>query len=525
MLLNVTELGTTKIERALISVSDKTNILSFAQGLSNFNIEIISTGGTAQLLRENGIPVIEVSDYTGYPEMMSGRLKTLHPRIHGGILARRQQDQFEIQKMGIHPIDLVVVNLYPFEQFAASLDSTPEKVIENIDIGGPTMLRAAAKNHSEVTVVVNSEDYKTVLDELESLDGVSATTRVRLAKVAFSHTAQYDGAISNYLTTDTDSTYPEVFNLQFRKSADMRYGENPHQNAAFYQEQKPRPGTLASARQIQGKTLSFNNICDADAGLECVSAFEETACAIIKHGNPCGVAVSDSAVNAYELAYRTDPTSAFGGIIAFNRALDQTTARTIVDRQFVELIIAPKVTTGAQQILESKPNVRVLEGIDPSPNTFIQHTFKRVSGGLLVQEHDHSLIQEQGLEVVSKRSPTDEERLDLLFAWKVSKYVKSNAIVLALNQVTVGVGAGQMSRVDSAKIASMKAKEQNLQVSGCVMASDAFFPFSDVVDMAATAGISAIIQPGGSINDKDDIKTANEAKIVMAFTGTRHFKH
>jgi len=521
----VAELGITKIERALISVSDKANILSFAQGLSKFNIEIISTGGTAQLLRENGVPVIEVSDYTGYPEMMSGRLKTLHPKIHGGILARRQQDWFELQKMGIHPIDLVVVNLYPFEQFAVSPDSTPEEVIENIDIGGPTMLRAAAKNHSEVTVVVSSEDYKTVLDELENLGGVSASTRARLAKIAFSHTAQYDGAISNYLTTNADSAYPEVLNLQFRKSADMRYGENPHQNAAFYQEQKPRPGTLASAQQIQGKALSFNNICDADAGLECVSAFEETACAIIKHGNPCGVAVSDSPVNAYELAYQTDPTSAFGGIIAFNRALDQTTARAIVERQFVELVIAPKVTTDAQEILQSKPNVRVLEGIDPNPNTFIQHTFKRVSGGLLVQEHDHGLVQGQGLEVVSKRSPTDEERLDLLFAWKVAKYVKSNAIVLALNQVTVGVGAGQMSRVDSAKIASLKAREQNLQVSGSVMASDAFFPFPDVVDMAAAAGIKAIIQPGGSVRDDEIVDAVNKNQLTMIFTRMRHFRH
>ena len=513
------------IGRALISVSDKTGVLDFAQRLNKFDVEIISTGGTAKLLKKHGIPVIEASHFTGYPEMMAGRIKTLHPKIHGGILARRQQDSIEMKKMGISPIDLVVVNLYPFEKIAADPDSSLTEVIENIDIGGPTMLRAAAKNHAEVTAVVSSEDYKVVLDELGSLGGISGHTRTRLAGVAFSHTAHYDGAISNYLTINDDSKYPGILNLQFQKSADLRYGENPHQLAAFYQEHKRSPGTLAAARQIQGKALSFNNLSDADAGLECVSAFEETACVIIKHGNPCGVAISDTPENAYKFAYQTDPTSAFGGIIAFNRTLDEATAQTIVDRQFVELIVAPSVTKFAQKILHSKPNIRVLECAYLKPKGIIQRDFKQLRGGLLIQEHDNEIVQDQDLEIVSRRSPTNEERLDLLFAWKVAKYVKSNAIVLTLNQMTIGVGAGQMSRVYSAKIASLKAKEQKLQVSGCVMASDAFFPFRDAVDTAAEAGIRAIIQPGGSIRDDEIIDAVDSHGMSMIFTRMRHFRH
>ena len=517
---------TTPVQRALISVSDKSNILEFARGLHNLEIEILSTGGTAQLLRESGIPVIEVSDYTGFPEMMGGRVKTLHPKIHGGILARRGPDKIEMTTMGIAPIDLVVVNLYPFEETVARPEITVVDAIESIDIGGPAMLRAGAKNHAEVTVVVDCEDYEIVLSELETLGGVSADTRARLAAAAFSHTARYDGAISNYLTSDDgDCDFPAVLNLQFKKRDAMRYGENPHQRAAFYQDRKPSPGTLAAARKLQGKTLSFNNVADADAALECVAEFKEPACVIVKHGNPCGVALAKHPLEACERAYATDPSSAFGGIIAFNRALDGTTATTIIERQFVEVIVATTITADASEILAGKPNVRVLESGNSGSRTFVQKNFKRVSGGLLVQDQDRGDIRDSTFEVVSQRSPTTEERRDLLFAWKVAKFVKSNAIVFAADQRTIGVGAGQMSRVYSVRIAALKARDQCLQTSGSVMASDAFFPFRDAIDTAAAEGITAIIEPGGSLHDKDIIAAANEHQMAMIFTGMRHFRH
>ena len=522
----MTLVETAPVQRALISVSDKSNILEFARGLHNLEIEILSTGGTAQLLRESGIPVVEVSDYTGFPEMMGGRVKTLHPKIHGGILARRGPDRVDMTAMGITPIDLVVVNLYPFEQTVATPDITLIDAIESIDIGGPAMLRAGAKNHAEVTVVVDCEDYEIVLSELEILGGVSADTRARLAAAAFSHTARYDGVISNYLTSDKgDCDFPAILNLQFKKRDAMRYGENPHQRAAFYQDRIPAPGTLAAARKIQGKTLSFNNVADADAALECVAAFKEPACVIVKHGNPCGVALAEHLLEAYERAYATDPSSAFGGIIAFNRTLDGTTAAAIIERQFVEVIVATTITADAGEILAGKPNVRVLECGNPHPKTFVQQNFKRVSGGLLVQDQDHGDIRDSRFEVASQRLPTTEERRDLLFAWKVTKFVKSNAIVFAAEQRTIGVGAGQMSRVYSAKIAGLKARDQRLQIAGSVMASDAFFPFRDAVDAAALEGITAIIEPGGSLRDEEVIAAANEHQMAMIFTGMRHFRH
>jgi phosphoribosylaminoimidazolecarboxamide formyltransferase/IMP cyclohydrolase len=514
------------VQRALISVSDKSNILEFARGLHNLEVEILSTGGTAQLFRESGIPAVDVSDYTGFPELMGGRVKTLHPKIHGGILARRSRDKAEMTTMGITPIDLVVVNLYPFEQTIATPDIVPVDAIESIDIGGPAMLRAGAKNHAEVTVVVDCEDYGIVLSELETLGGVSADTRARLAAAAFSHTARYDGVISNYLTSHGgDRDFPAILNLQFKKCDAMRYGENPHQRAAFYQDQRPAPGTLAAARKIQGKTLSFNNVADADAALECVAEFEEPACVIVKHGNPCGVALAEHLLEAYERAYATDPSSAFGGIIAFNRTLNDATAAAIIERQFVEVIVATTITAAASELLAGNPNIRVLESGNPGPKTFVQQDFKRVSGGLLVQDQDCSDINDSGFEVASERSPTTEERRDLMFAWKVAKYVKSNAIVFAADQRTIGVGAGQMSRVYSAKIAGLKARDQNFQITGSVMASDAFFPFRDAIDAAAAEGITAIIEPGGSLRDEEVIAAANEHQMAMMFTGMRHFRH
>jgi phosphoribosylaminoimidazolecarboxamide formyltransferase/IMP cyclohydrolase len=523
----MTQVEIAAVQRALISVSDKSSVVDFARGLHNLEVEILSTGGTAQLLRDSGIPVIEVSDYTGFPEMMGGRVKTLHPKIHGGILARRGSDKSEMAAMGITPIDLVVVNLYPFEQTVAAPDVALVEAIESIDIGGPAMLRAGAKNHAEVTVVVDSEDYEIVLSELQTLGGVSASTRARLAAAAFSHTARYDGAISNYLTSDDgDCDFPAMLNLQFRKRDVLRYGENPHQRAAFYQDQTLAPGTLAAARKIQGKTLSFNNIDDANAALECVATFKELACVIVKHGNPCGVALAEHPLEAYERAYTTDPSSAFGGIIAFNCALDGVTAAAIIERQFVEVIIATTITADASEILAAKPNVRALEsGNLSSPKTFVQQNFKRVSGGLLIQDQDHGDIGDSGYEVASQRSPTTGERRDLLFAWKVAKYVKSNAIVYAADQRTIGVGAGQMSRVYSARIAGLKARDQGLRITGSVMASDAFFPFRDAIDVAAAEGITAIIEPGGSLRDEEVISAANEHQIAMIFTGMRHFRH
>ena len=517
------------IKRALISVSDKTGIVEFARELSASGVEILSTGGTAKMLADNGIPVIEVSDYTGFPEMMDGRVKTLHPKIHGGLLGRRGTDDAVMAENDILPIDMVVVNLYPFEQTIARDDCTLPMAIENIDIGGPTMLRAAAKNHADVTVVVEAADYNKVLAEMKSNEGaVTTQTRFDLAVKTFEHTAHYDGAIANYLGKITacgeNTAFPRTFNSQFYKAQEMRYGENPHQEAAFYVEHNNTDASIATAKQIQGKELSFNNIGDTDAALECVKQFDEDpACVIVKHANPCGVALGASLLEAYDRAYQTDPESAFGGIIAFNQELDGDTARAIVDRQFVEVIIAPKVSQAAIDAVATKKNVRLLECGEWSGDTKPRLDFKRVNGGLLVQDCDLDLYNE--LKVVTKRKPTDEEMADLLFTWRVAKYVKSNAIVYGKNKMTIGVGAGQMSRVNSARIAGIKAEHAGLEVKGSVMASDAFFPFRDGLDQAGKAGITAVIQPGGSMRDDEVIQAADEHNIAMVFTGMRHFRH
>jgi phosphoribosylaminoimidazolecarboxamide formyltransferase/IMP cyclohydrolase len=519
-----------KITRALISVSDKTGIAEFAQQLhAQFGVEILSTGGTAKLLAEKGIPVVEVSTYTGFPEMMDGRVKTLHPKIHGGLLGRRGMDEAVMAEHDIPPIDLVVVNLYPFEQTIARPDCDLPTAIENIDIGGPTMLRAAAKNHAAVIVVVDTNDYARVLEEMTNHSGaVSDATRFDLAVKTFEHTARYDGAIANYLGTiqpdGSKVTFPRTFNSQFRKAQEMRYGENPHQNAAFYVEANQVEASVATARQLQGKELSFNNIGDTDAALECVKQYYEApACVIVKHANPCGVALGDNLLEAYNRAYATDPESAFGGIIAFNQELDASTAQAIVERQFVEVIIAPKVSTAAIDVVSTKKNVRLLECGEWSKEANQRLDFKRVNGGLLVQDADLLLTQE--LKVVTQRAPTEEEMVDLLFTWKVAKYVKSNAIVYGKDRMTIGVGAGQMSRVNSARIAGIKAEHAGLEVKGSVMASDAFFPFRDGLDQAAENGITAVIQPGGSMRDEEVIAAADEHNIAMVFTGMRHFRH
>ena len=511
------------IQRALISVSDKTGVLELAQALSANNIEILSTGGTAKLLADNNIPVIEVSDYTGFPEMMAGRVKTLNPKIHGGILARRGIDEGVMAENDINPIDLVVVNLYPFQATIANPDCTLEDAIENIDIGGPAMLRSSAKNHASVTVVVDASDYQTVIDEINANGDTTIETRTKLALKTFEHTAQYDGAIANYLGKEEDG-FSNTMNLQFHKTQSMRYGENPHQSAAFYKENNIAEACVASSTQFQGKEMSFNNMADADAALECVRTFEEPACVIVKHANPCGVAVRDDIFEAYAQAFATDPTSAFGGIIAFNRNLDKKTAQAIIDRQFVEVIIAPHVDDDAKEVLADKKNVRALECGDLS-TAKPSLDYKRVTGGLLVQDKDLGSITKKDMICVSETQPTDEQLDDLMFAWKVAKSVKSNAIVYVKNQMTIGVGAGQMSRVYSAKIAGIKASDENLVVEGSVMASDAFFPFRDGIDAAAEAGIKAIIQPGGSMRDDEVIEAANEHGIAMVFTGMRHFKH
>lgn len=521
----------TRVKRALISVSDKTNLVSFAQGLKQFDIEILSTGGTANLLVDNNISVIEVSDYTGFPEMMDGRVKTLHPRIQGGLLGRRGIDDSVMRAHDIQPIDLVVVNLYPFEQTIARPECDLALAIENIDIGGPTLLRAAAKNHASVSVVVDTNDYASVLAELEQNNGcISDETRFQLAVKAFEHTARYDGLVANYLgaysNTGELQQYPRTYNQQWVKAQTMRYGENPHQTAAFYTEVNP-PGTcVATAKQLQGKTLSFNNIADTDTALECVKQFNEPACIIVKHANPCGGAVSHTILDAYERAYKTDPTSAFGGIIAFNRPLDADSATAIIDRQFVEVIIAPDIDHDALDILQQKKNVRVLTcGQWQAQTTPPSLDFKRICGGLLLQDRDLGMITESNLKVVTQKIPSESERKDLLFTWKVAKYVKSNAIVYGRDQMTIGVGAGQMSRVYSARIAAIKATDANLTVAGSVMASDAFFPFRDGLDSAAEVGVTAVIQPGGSIRDDEVIAAADEHGIAMVFTGMRHFRH
>ena len=518
-----------KISRALVSVSDKTDIVDFCRTLNQLGIEILSTGGTFKILTENNITAIEVADYTGFPEMMDGRVKTLHPKIHGGILARRGIDDAVMADNDIRAIDMVVVNLYPFEATIAKPDCDFETAIENIDIGGPTMIRAAAKNHADVAIVVNPSDYPEILKELNNANGaLSGVTRFNLALKSFEHTARYDTAIATYLSKVNNAQFPETLNLQFYQQQTLRYGENPHQNAAFYVEKNSAIGTIASAKQLQGKELSYNNIADADAALECVKSFsEKPTCVIVKHANPCGVAQSDNLLTAYDLAYKTDPTSAFGGIIAFNRELDEKTATEIVARQFVEVIIAPSVSEAAQTILATKQNVRVLATGDWTiqTNTSIEFDYKRVAGGLLVQDRDTGIVLPSDMKVVTKRTPTEQEWADLLFAWKVAKFVKSNAIVYCKNGQLIGVGAGQMSRIYSAKIAGIKANDAGLEVPGSAMASDAFFPFRDGIDAAAEAGITAVIHPGGSMRDQEVIDAANEHNMAMLFTGMRHFRH
>ena len=533
----------TPVRRALISVSDKTGIVDFAQALRDMNVALLSTGGTYRLLSDAGIEVTEVSDYTGFPEMMDGRVKTLHPRVHGGILGRRGQDDAVMSEHGITPIDMVVVNLYPFEQTVARADCSLEGAVENIDIGGPTMVRAAAKNHPFVTIVTQSDDYARVLEEMRANEGSTLLeTRFDLAVRAYEHTAAYDGAIANYLGTRVEGgskDFPRTFNLQFQQVQTMRYGENPHQRAAFYtereyrerkyresmyQDSKPGDACIATARQIQGKALSYNNVADTDAALECVKTFSEPTCVIVKHANPCGVASGGALLEAYQRAFATDPESAFGGIIAFNRELDVDTARCIVEQQFVEVIIAPRISDAAAEAVASRKNVRLL-ACGEFGEALADMDFKRVSGGLLVQDRDLGRITAEDLRVVSSIQPDAGQLQDLLFAWKVAKYVKSNAIIYARQAQTIGVGAGQMSRVNSARIGIIKAEQAGLAVSGSVMASDAFFPFRDGIDNAAAAGVSAIIQPGGSMRDDEVIAAADEHGIAMVFTGMRHFRH
>jgi len=520
------------IKQALISVSDKSGIVDFAKSLSDLGVKILSTGGTAKLLADAGLPVTEVADYTGFPEMLDGRVKTLHPKVHGGILARRDlpEHMAALEKHGIPTIDLLVVNLYPFVQTVSKDECTLEDAIENIDIGGPTMLRSAAKNHRDVSVVVDPADYAKVLEEMRANgNSVSYATNFRLATKVFSHTAQYDGAITNYLTSLTEAlehksrnTYPAVLNLAFDKVQDLRYGENPHQSAAFYRDLTAPAGALANYTQLQGKELSYNNIADSDAAWECVKTFDAPACVIIKHANPCGVALGANPLEAYSKAFQTDPTSAFGGIIAFNREVDEAAAQA-VSKQFVEVLIAPSFSEAAKAVFAAKQNVRLLEiALGDGHNAF---DLKRVGGGLLVQSLDAKNVQPHELRVVTKRHPTPKEMDDLLFAWRVAKFVKSNAIVFCANGMTMGVGAGQMSRVDSARIASIKAENAGLKLAGTAVASDAFFPFRDGLDVVVNAGATCVIQPGGSMRDDEVIAAADEHNIAMVVTGIRHFRH
>jgi len=517
-----------KVSRALLSVSDKSGIVDLARALSALGVQILSTGGTAKLLEKEGVAATEVSAHTGFPEMLDGRVKTLHPKIHGGLLARRDDPAHmaALRDAGIAPIDLLVVNLYPFQATVADPQCRFEDAIENIDIGGPTMLRAAAKNHAGVAVVVDPGDYGKVLAELRSQGGVSAATRFELARKVFAHTAAYDGAIANYLFSLDEKRrggeYPDVLNLQLHKLQDLRYGENPHQTAAFYRDARPVEGALAGYRQLQGKELSYNNIADSDAAWECVKSFRAPACVIVKHANPCGVAIADTPLAAYQKAFKTDPVSAFGGILAFNRALDRAAAEAI-GGQFAEVIIAPRVEPEAREVLAKKANVRVLEV--PLSHASQAHDYKRVGGGVLVQGSDAHVLERRDCKVATKKAPSEAQWADLLFAWTVAKYVKSNAIVYCANGMTLGVGAGQMSRVDSARIAALKANGAQLGLAGSVVASDAFFPFRDGIDSAAQAGIAAVIQPGGSMRDEEVIAAADEHGMAMVFTGMRHFRH
>lgn len=516
------------IRRALLSVSDKTGLIDFARALAARGVELLSTGGTASALRAAGLQVTDVSARTGFPEIMDGRVKTLHPKIHGGLLGRRGTDDAVMAQHDILPIDLLAVNLYPFEATVARPDCSLEDAIENIDIGGPAMVRAAAKNHAHVAVVVDPADYAAVIDELETQGGLGEATCFGLAARAYAHTADYDRAVSTYLLARAPDAprFPDTQRLRFVKLQDLRYGENPHQAAAFYAEPDAPVGSIAAARQLHGKELSYNNIADTDAALMCVLAYTEPACCIVKHANPCGVAEAASIREAYEHAYRTDPTSAFGGIIAFNRELDADTAEAIVSRQFVEVIVAPSVSDEALAVCQRKKDVRVLVVGTPAPEAPMLD-YKRVTGGLLVQDRDAiaCAIGSADLKVVSARAPSADELRDLLFAWKVVKCVKSNAIVYARERRTIGVGAGQMSRVYSARIAGIKAADEGLEVKGSVMASDAFFPFRDGIDSAAAVGITAVIQPGGSVRDAEVIAAADEAGMAMVFTGMRHFRH
>jgi phosphoribosylaminoimidazolecarboxamide formyltransferase/IMP cyclohydrolase len=517
-----------KTKRALLSVSDKSGIAELARALAALGIELISTGGTARLLQKEGLAVTEVSAYTGFAEMLDGRVKTLHPKIHAALLARRDDPAHlaAIRAAGIEPIDLVVVNLYPFAATVADPDSRFDEAIENIDIGGPAMLRSAAKNHAAVAVVVDPADYARVLKEIRDSGGVSEPTRFGLAAKVFAHTAAYDGAIANYLSS-LDARrerleYPEVLNLQFSKIDDLRYGENPHQSAAFYRDEKPAAGGIAAYRQLQGKELSYNNIADADAAWECVKGFSEPACVIVKHANPCGAATGANPRDAYERAFQTDPLSAFGGILAFNRALDAAAAEAI-GAQFAEVVIAPRVAPEAQKVLEKKANLRLLE--IPLVHGTQALDFKRVGGGLLVQTSDSRVLDKQDFKVVTRKAPSDAQWSDLLFGWCVAKYVKSNAIVFCRDGRTLGVGAGQMSRIDSVRIAALKAREAKLDLAGAAAASDAFFPFRDGLDALGEAGAIAVIQPGGSVRDAEVIAAADERGIAMVFTGVRHFRH
>ena len=521
------------IQRALLSVSDKTGLIALAAYLAGRHVEILSTGGTARLLRDHGLPVLEVADYTGAPEILGGRVKTLHPKVHGGILARRGLDEAVMAAHGIAPIDLVVVNLYPFEASIAQPGCGLAEAIENIDVGGPAMLRAGAKNYLSVTVVAEPGDYPRLIAEMEANDGmVPEETRYELARKAFGHTARYDAAIARYLGGRAGDTgppdivkFPARLSLDLQKREDLRYGENPHQHGAFYIEPAPPEGSVAAARMLQGKPLSYNNIADADAALECAFAFPEPVCVIVKHANPCGVALGATLREAYDRAYEADPTSAFGGVIAVNRPLDEATAAAILGRQFVEVIAAPEVEPSALPTLRGKADVRVLATGYPGPPAGREFDCKRVRGGLLVQDRDEAGASRDALEVVTRRAPTEAELRDLLFAFRVVKYVKSNAIVYAHGGHTVGIGAGQMSRVQSARIGVAKAAEAGLGIAGSVMASDAFFPFRDGIDAAAEVGVAAVIQPGGSIRDREVIAAADEHGMAMVLTGIRHFRH
>jgi phosphoribosylaminoimidazolecarboxamide formyltransferase / IMP cyclohydrolase len=519
----------TPVRRALLSVSDKTGIVEFARELKERGIELLSTGGTAKLLTSHGISVKEVAEHTGFPEIMGGRLKTLHPKIHGGLLGRRGVDESIMNTHEIEPIDLLAVNLYPFAATVSRPDCTYEDAVENIDIGGPAMVRAAAKNHASVTVVVDPGDYRELLDELAANQGgTNISMRQKLAAKAFAHTAQYDAMVSAYFTGAIGGaapTFADDLNLSFRKHMDLRYGENPHQQAAFYTDSRAIGASVTSARQVQGRELSFNNIADADTALECVRQFDMAACVIVKHANPCGVARCSSIAEAYARAYRTDPTSAYGGIIAFNRELDAATAHAIVEQQFVEVILAPSISDEAKAALAPRENVRVLIVGDLSRPVTQLLEYRSVSGGLLVQTRDCGAVRAQELRTVTKRPPTLAELDDLIFAWRVAKYVKSNAIVAVKDKATLGIGAGQMSRVISSKIAAMKAQDEGLTLQGAAIASDAFFPFRDGLDALAEFGITSIIQPGGSRRDAEVIAAADEHGIAMVFTGMRHFRH